>query len=463
MTVKRQWMLVLILAVVLSVAVNSVVLSILINRYFIDYSTENYNNHLSHLEELSKKVLVEGTYSGQQIAMQLESHLSDPINEIRLYDIHGNLLGKATLKTHHMRGMMGNRMMNRMMGSASEEIDSIDIMQNDTIIGKLNITRYSSIGNSLGTRKFVVSLIGSSLLSFVLVFILIFILGMLISNKMSKDLRLTAQQAIDIDLGNTGQVHPSHVKEIRTIQQSLETLQARLKLKQTSRKKLIDELVHQTRTPLTILRTHLEGFQDGVIQLTPDEIKTCESQIDNITSIISNMSGMLDAEKDIDSVNIEQVELNHLLKQIVGGLKMQFDKKGIELQLISHQKISLETDGYKLSQVIYNLLTNAYKFTDSKGKVTVEYKEFDDSVKIIIQDTGAGINHEEQSKIFDAYYRGKNSANSSGEGIGLYVVKENLMKINGKIDVESEPGVGSKFTISISKVAGGRFVCHHIT
>ena len=62
MTVKRQWMLVLILAVVLSVVVNSLVLSILINRYFIDYSTEDYNNHLSQLEELSKKVLVEGLF-----------------------------------------------------------------------------------------------------------------------------------------------------------------------------------------------------------------------------------------------------------------------------------------------------------------------------------------------------------------------------------------------------------------
>lgn len=451
MTVKRQWMLVLILAVVLSVAVNSVVLSILINRYFIDYSTENYNKHLSQLEELSKKVLVGNAYSQKQIAMQLESHLNDPINEIRLYDIDGNLLARATLKTHQMRGMMGNRMMNRMMGNASEEIDSIDIMQNDTIIGKLNITRYSSIGNSLGTRKFLASLIGSSLLSFVLVFILIIILGILISNKMSKDLRLTARQAIDIDLGNTSQIHPSNVKEIRTIQQSLETLQARLKLKQTSRKKLVDELIHQTRTPLTILRTHLEGFQDGVILLTPDEIKTCESQIDNITSIITNMSGMIDAEKDIDSVNIEQVELNHLLKQIVGGLKMQFDNKGIELQLINHQKITLDTDRYKLSQVIYNLLTNAYKFTDSKGKVTVEYKEFEDSAKIIIQDTGAGISHEEQSKIFNAYYRGKNFSDLPGEGIGLYVVKENLKKINGKIDVESERGIGSKFIISIPK------------
>lgn len=449
MTVKRQWMLVLILAVVLSVAVNSVIMSILINQSFIDYSTENYNKHLSHLEELSKKVLVEKVYSQQQIAMQLESHLSDPINEIRLYDIDGNLLAKATLKTHHMRGMMGNRMMNRMMGSASEEIDSIDIIQNDTIIGKLNIIRYSSISNSIGTRKFVVSLIGSSLLSFLLVFVLIFILGMLISNKMSRDLRLTAQQATDIDLGNKSQIYPSNVKEIRMIQQSLKTLQTRLKLKQTSRKMLIDELIHQTRTPLTILRTHLEGFQDGVIQLTPDEIRTCESQIDNIASIITNMSGMIDAEKDIDSVNIEQVELNQLLKQIVGGLKMQFKKKGIELQLKGHQKILLETDGYKLSQVIYNLLTNAYKFTYSEGKVTVEYEESEDGVKIIIQDTGTGISLEEQSKIFDAYYRGKNSVNSPGEGIGLYVVKENMMKINGGIDVESEQGIGSRFIISI--------------
>ena len=106
MTVKRQWMMVLILTVVMSVAVNSLVLSILIKRQFIDYSTENYNSHISQLEEFSKKMLVENSYSRQQIAMQLESHLSDPINEIRLYDMDGNLLAYAASDRHQMMGMM---------------------------------------------------------------------------------------------------------------------------------------------------------------------------------------------------------------------------------------------------------------------------------------------------------------------------------------------------------------------
>jgi len=451
MTVKRQWMLVLILSGALSVAVNSIVLSTLINNYFIDYSTENYNRNVSQLVVFSEKTLVETGYSEQQIKMQLETYLSDPIKRIRLYDINGNLLADVGSEGHQIMGMMRNKMMNRMMGNASEEVDSVDIMNDGVAIGQLNITRYSSIGNSLETRKFAVSLIGSSFLSFGIVFVLIFIIGIFISKKMSKDLRLTAQQAIDIDLGNQNNILKSNVEEIRIIQQSLETLQTRLKLKQISRKKLVDELIHQTRTPLTILKTHLEGFEDGIIRFTPEEIRICEAQIENITSIIANMSGMIDAEKDIDAVNIEQVELNRLLKQIVGGLKVQFDRKTLELELLSHQKVFLKTDQYKLSQVIYNILTNAYKFTDSNGRVTVEYKQAEDELIIIIQDTGSGITEEERSRIFDAYYRGKNSGHTSGEGIGLYVAKENLKKINGKIDVESEPGVGSKFIINIHK------------
>lgn len=449
MTIKRQWMLVLILAAVFSVAVNSFVLSALINRYFLDYSTANYNKHFSQIVEFSKKALSEKNYSRQQLEMQLETHLSDPITRIKLYDSTGNLLADAGNGNNQMSGMMRNGMMNRMMGNPTEEIDSVDISGNGTALGKLNITRYSSIGNSLETRRFTMALIGNSILSFGIVLTFVLVIGALVSKKMSKDLRQTAQQAIDIDFGNQSIIKKSKVKEIRTIQQSLETLQSRLKLKQTSRKKLIDELVHQTRTPLTILKTHLEGFEDGVITMTPEEIKTCETQIENITSIITNMSGMIDADKDIDTVKIEQFELNQLLKQIIGGLRVQFDKKSIDLQLLSHQKISLKTDQYKLSQCIYNILTNAYKFTEPNGKVTIEYKASGTEITIEIADTGSGIAEEDKKRLFDAYFRGKNSTNTIGEGIGLYVVKENLNKINGKIEVESEIGKGSKFIIKI--------------
>ncbi len=449
MTIRRQWMLVLVLSAALSVVINSFVLSTLINRYFVDYASENYKEHVSQLVEFSTKALSEDDYTQQQLEMQLESHLSDPINRIRLYHADGELLADVGGTDFQMMGMMRSGMMNRMMGSAAEEVDSIDIVSDGTVIGKLNITRYSSIGNSLGTRKFMLSLIGNSALSFGIVLVLMVILGLFVSKRMSRDLTLTAQQAVDVDLGRESRTPQSRVKEIKTIQQSLETLRSRLKLKQTSRKKLVDELVHQTRTPLTILRTHLEGFQDGIIQFTPEEIKTCEAQIEHLSSIITNLSGLIDAEKEISALNIAPVEVSGLIRQIVGGLKAQFEKKSIGLQVTGPQKTVVQTDLYLLSQAVYNVLTNAYKFTEPGGKVAIDYRLEGDELVIGMQDTGAGIAKEDQARVFEAYYRGKNSLNTEGEGIGLYIVRENLHKIGGSIGLESNPGAGSRFTIRI--------------
>lgn len=451
MTVRRQWMLVLILSVALSVIVNSFVLGTLINRYFVEYSKETYRQRITQLIAFSTEALSSDDYTEKQLEMQLETHLSDPINRIRLYDLDGNLLAVVGDEGFQMMGMMRSSTMNRMMGNATEEVDSIDIVKDGVTIGTLIVNRYSSAGNSLATRQFMVALIVNSLLSFGIVFVLTFILGFFISRKMSRDLMVTAQQAIDVDLGHDSYTPRSHVKEIETIQQSLDTLQARLKLKQTSRKKLIDELVHQTRTPLTILRTHLEGFRDGVIQFTPEETATCEAQIDHLSSIITNMSGLLDAEKEVDGTKIEFVEISALIKQIVDGLKAQFDKKHIQLQVTGHRKAIVQTDRYKLSQAMYNILTNAYKYTEPGGSVTVAYELIDEELAVSIQDTGSGIAKEDQSQVFNAYYRGRNSLNSQGDGIGLYVAKENLEKIGGTIDLESEPGVGSKFTMRLPK------------
>lgn len=448
MTIRKQWMLALVVSAALSVIVNSLVLNIRINRYFVDYSAENYNTHVLQVVQFSTDALSADEYTTQQLEMQLTSHLSDPITRIRLYRTDGELLSDVSV-SRTMMGMMRSGTAARMMGSSAEEIDSIDIQKDGVLLGKLMITRYSSIGSSIATRQFAFSLITNSLLSFGIVFALTLILGYFLSKRMSKDLIQTAEQAVTIDLGQEIRYPKSRVLEISTIQDSLETLQTRLKLKQTSRKKRIDELVHQTRTPLTILRTHLEGFQDGIIRFTPEEVKTCETQIDNLSSIITNMSGLIDAEKDVGELHMTNVDLSVLVRQIVAGLKAQFDQKTVELAALNHNKITVHTDPYLLSQAIYNLLTNAYKFTPSGGRVTIAYEVIDKALVISVRDTGVGIPAEEQARVFEAYYRGKNAVHTSGEGIGLYLVKENLRQIGGKIELESVPGKGSTFRISI--------------
>ena len=115
MTIRRQWMLVLVISVALSVIVNSVVFGLLVNRYFIDYSKENYDSHVSQVVTFATEALSSNDYTRQQLEMQLESHLSDPISRIRLYSSDGTLLADVGDLDYPMMGSMrGSDMMRRM-------------------------------------------------------------------------------------------------------------------------------------------------------------------------------------------------------------------------------------------------------------------------------------------------------------------------------------------------------------
>lgn len=449
MSITRQWMLVLVMTAVVSVAVQSILLSTLINRYYSDYTAESYSDHVSQLTEFSEQALTETNYSIEQFELHFSTHLTDSISRIRLYDASGSLLADVRSEGFLIPDMRHRGMMHNMIGSPTEEEQAIDIVSNDELVGHLVITNLSSFGNTMAGRMFTVSLVGNSLISFLVAFIFIILIGMYFSRRMSRDLKRTAEQAIDVGLGRHETIAKSNIQEIHSIQQSLEDLKTRLKVRQVSRKKLIDELVHQTRTPLTILGSHIEGLSDGVLRLTPENIKVCEAQIDNLTSMISKISRMIDAERDVEQVHVEKIELKQLLKQIVDSLKIQFTKKDIRLVMPDRGKVEIKTDKQMVTQVIYNLMTNAYKFTPAGGNVSLDYQQQEDGVLIMIEDTGSGVREEDRERIFEPYYRSSNAFDVDGEGLGLYLVKENIKQLNGSISLDSEDGKGSKFIITL--------------
>lgn len=452
MTIKKQWLLILILIAAFSVSVNTFVLSSLTDQYFKEYIKENYNNHFDQIVSYVTTTIKEQNFSANQMAVDLETHLVDPITRIKVYDEHGILIVdvSADVQTFSGKDMMKG-MMGRMKNTQFEEVDHSEILEGNVVIGQINITKYSSAENSFTTWMFRSSLVKNSMYSMGIVLVFAIIMGVLVSKRMSKDLIVTAEMAQNIEIGNDIVTYQSKVKEIRIIQQSLDTLKTRLMLKQKSRKTLIDELVHQTRTPLTILKTHLEGIEDGVIEMVPEEIRICENQIENITTIITNMSGMIDAQKLEDVLHFQEFEFNQLIRQIINGLKVQFEKKKIDLKITEQQKVMISTDKYKLSQAIYNVLTNAYKFTEPQGSVTISYQVSAEHITLIIEDDGPGISEEKQARIFDAYYKSDTTANTAGEGIGLYVARENMLQINGSIQVNSTLKKGSKFILMIPR------------
>ena len=101
----------------------------------------------------------------------------------------------------------------------------------------------------------------------------------------------------------------------------------------------------------------------------------------------------------------------------------------------------MNSDKNKLSQSIYNILTNAYKFTEANGTVEITYEAAETSLLIRIRDSGVGIIEEDLPHLFDAYYRGQNASDTTGDGLGLFVVKENLEQIGGTVSVSSRTGL----------------------
>jgi two-component system, OmpR family, sensor histidine kinase BaeS len=448
MSIRKLWLIVLILVATLSIAINALILTSLTDRYFKTYLSETYDEHIDQMITYVVGSLKEETISLRQMAIELESHLDEPIVKIKLYGPQGVLLVQVEDRDYDRKDMGRMGMMDFMFRIGEEEVDSFDIMDNGVLLGKLNITKQSSAESSVIAMMFKSRLFINSLISTGFAIVITLLVGAYISKRMSKDLTDTAQFASNIQIGNPLENKPSSIKEINQIQNSLHDLNTRLKIKQKSRKTMVDQLVHQTKTPLTILKSHVEAIEDGVIQISKEELAIFQDQIDHLNNILSNMSTMIDAEKESEILTLETVDIHPLLNQIILGLRSQFDKKGIELKLISTTKVKLMTDPYKLSQVLYNLLTNAYKYTE-KGRVEISVKEDKDTLSISISDTGIGIEPSEISNIFNAYYRGASVTKIPGEGIGLYVVKENLNQLNATIDVQSTLGKGSTFTIKL--------------
>ena len=448
MTIRRQWIIILTITAVLAVSINSLILNSLTNQYFLSYNSETYDYHVNQIKQIAVNALSDDSYTRQQLSVQLESHLDDPIISIRLYDANGALIASAQNVSGSGYGMM-NGMMSRMMHASSEEVDSYDISVGGAVTGVLHITRYSSLNQSVVATRFRYALIRNSLLSFLIVLSILSLIGIFVSKRLGKDLTDTSMLAMRIDMGEQPHYEPSRIREIRIIQNSLEELQNRLKIKQKGRKRVIDEFVHQTRTPLSILKMHLEGLDDGIITMSGEEIKVCQTQIDDLSAIISNMSMLLDADRPLQTVKAEQFDLHILLQQIINGMKVAYENKKINLHMITSDKAVITTDKYKLSQSIYNLLANAYKFTAPNGKVMVSYERMDKVVSIHVRDSGIGISPQDIPHLFEAYYRGENADKTSGDGLGLFVVKENAEQMGGTIAVHSDPGLGSEFILTI--------------
>ena len=223
----------------------------------------------------------------------------------------------------------------------------------------------------------------------------------------------------------------------------------------SQREDFVSRLTHDLRTPLVASDRMLELILDGHFGEFSDSLKevlaTMASSNENLLELVNNLLQVYRFESGLYPLNFIQVDLAAIINDVVKQLQPLCDKKGLTLSVETDASpILLEGDRLELRRIITNLLGNAIKFTKA-GHVNISTRscsvQQNPATIIRIQDTGIGIAKEQQGQLFERFQPGSHQA--SGSGLGLHVTKYIVEAHHGKIEVQSNLGEGSIFTVTL--------------
>lgn len=239
--------------------------------------------------------------------------------------------------------------------------------------------------------------------------------------------------------------------EVNWLYAKLTHQNAELEQKNIRQKKILSIVSHEFRGALTIIGGSCELLSDN--ENSPEEIKKLTNVIQNnterITRLINDMLDFDRMESGQVKFTFECVDLNRLIEEAVAQVSLDIPHQ-IHIHLDPTLPV-LNGDSDKLTQVVINLLSNASKYSPHGENIVVCSEKLDDLFHFSIQDYGIGIPQDQLEQVFEQYYRvaSPSTSNIGGTGLGLSIVREIITMHGGKVWVESQPGKGSIFHVTL--------------
>lgn len=260
-------------------------------------------------------------------------------------------------------------------------------------------------------------------------------------------------------LGNYGTpIHLNREDELGFLSDTMDFMAQALKDQDEDQRKLISNISHDFRSPLTSIKGYIEAMLDGTIPFEMQEkyLNIVLRETERLSKLTSGLLALNSVDPRQNRLSRSRFDINTVIKNTAATFEGTCTSKRISIELLfTDWESYVYADMGKIQQVLYNLIDNAIKFSQPDSVITIETTIKYEKIFVSVRDTGVGIPKDSLNKIWERFYKSDASRgkDKSGTGLGLAIVKEILQLHNENINVISTEGVGTEFIFSLSRAS----------
>lgn len=288
-----------------------------------------------------------------------------------------------------------------------------------------------------------------------LIMVLTMVAAMFISGQLVRPFSRIGRRIEELSNGFVDdKLHLQDYKEMEQIAGAINQMLSHMKMLDDSRNEFVSNVSHELKTPMTSMKVLADSLmmQEGApVELYQEFMADIVNEIDRETKIIEDLLSLVKMDKTSNDLNISSVDVNEFLEVTLKRLQPIAARRNIELLLECFRPVQAEIDEVKLSLAVSNLVENAIKYNVEDGWVHVSLNADHKFFYITVSDSGIGIPEESLDFIFERFYRvdKSHSREIGGTGLGLAITRNAILLHRGTIQVSSEEGDGTTFTVRI--------------
>ena len=274
-----------------------------------------------------------------------------------------------------------------------------------------------------------------------------------LSGNITRPLRQLSQAAEKIRQGDLKQEVPVDTQdEVGQLAEVFNQMSAELAANESNRQEFLANIAHELKTPLAVLQGHLESMLDGVEEPEPEKLFSMQEEVMRLTRLVGDLRDLSLAQVHRLELHLQPVDLDEKVERAADMLEPLLEEK--RLHFVKNMTPSLpvrQLDPDRVNQILYNLITNAIRYTHPGTSILLKTEPAGDRVRLTIADEGPGIAPEDLPHVFEQFYRGDKSRNraSGGSGIGLSLAKSFVEAQGGTITARNRKEGGAEFVVEL--------------